>query len=165
MCKNCKKEYKENENYKWKCRTHRSEYSKEDDLWWCCLKKGIDNKGCKLQKHECLEDEEDEDIEEKEKNREKEMKLKRCQCCREIGHLIENCPRDPNLKTIKDMNEIDKENKRVLMLKDDHKIRFSESKIVTAHLLKNCTKVPVIDDVYDKYHNLIRQQETKIKRE
>lgn len=64
MCKNCKKEYKDNENFSWKCRTHRSEYNKEDDLWWCCLKKGMDNKGCKLQKHECLEDEEDEDMEE-----------------------------------------------------------------------------------------------------
>jgi len=78
MCKNCKKEYKDNENFSWKCRTHRSEYSKEDDLWWCCLKKGMDNKGCKLQKHESLEDEDDEDIEDAEKVQENELKNKRC---------------------------------------------------------------------------------------
>lgn len=113
MCKNCKKDYKENENYSWKCRTHRSEYSQEDDLWWCCLKKGND-KGCKLQKHESLDDEEDDDIDEdKDSKKEKELKFKRCQCCREIGHNIEDCPRDPNLRTMKDLNEVEKENKRV----------------------------------------------------
>ena len=145
MCKNCKKEYKDNENFSWKCRTHRSEYSKEDDLWWCCLKKGIDNKGCKLQKHECLEDEDDDDMIDK-KQAENQMKFKRCQCCREIGHLIDQCPRDPNLKTLKDINETEKEMKRVVQLKDSYRKRFSETQVVTAHLLKKCIKVPKIED-------------------
>ena len=26
----------------------------------------------------------------------------RCVCCKEIGHRIENCPRDPNFKTNKE---------------------------------------------------------------
>ena len=43
------------------CRTHRSEYSTEDDLWWCCLKKGFKSPGCKLQKHEVFENDEEED--------------------------------------------------------------------------------------------------------
>lgn len=38
MCKKCNKEYKETENFSWKCRTHWSEFGGE--LWWCCGKSG-----------------------------------------------------------------------------------------------------------------------------
>ena len=34
--------------------------------------------------------------------------------------MIEQCPRDPNIKTLKDLNEIEKEVKRVLSLKYEY---------------------------------------------
>ena len=97
-CKNCRKDFQESQNFSWKCCTHRSEYSKEDDLWWCCLKKGVEQKGCKLQKHEPLD--EDEDEEELELKNKRRIQFTRCLCCKELGHAIEECPRDPNLKTV-----------------------------------------------------------------
>jgi len=69
--------------------------------------------------------------------------------------MIDNCPRDPNIKTTKDFNEVEKENKRVLTLKNHHKKRFSETQVVTAHMLKKCIKVPIIDDKFDKFSNPI----------
>ena len=63
-CKNCRKDYDENQNFSWKCWTHRSEYSEEDDLWWCCLAKGIEAKGCKMSKHEPIPEDDDFNIEE-----------------------------------------------------------------------------------------------------
>jgi hypothetical protein len=63
QCKLCGKEYNENENFSWKCRTHWSAYGGE--LWWCCGKRGKHQKGCKLGKHQCIDDEEiDEEDEE-----------------------------------------------------------------------------------------------------
>ena len=68
ICKNCRKDFNENENFSWKCRTHRSDYSVVDDLWWCCLAKGPDTKGCKQSKHEAIPEDEDEDDRANEKN-------------------------------------------------------------------------------------------------
>lgn len=87
MCKNCRKDFIETENFSWKCRTHRCEYAAEDDLWWCCLKKGFNSVGCKLQKHEALDNSSDEE-DDRQKSKSNEMKNKRCQCCKEFGHLI-----------------------------------------------------------------------------
>ncbi len=61
LCKNCGKEYQDNENYNWSCRTHQSEFSGE--MWWCCGKTSKDAVGCKFRKHEVRnEDQEDEDL-------------------------------------------------------------------------------------------------------
>ena len=62
VCKNCGKDYVENENYNWSCRVHLSEYSGE--IWWCCGKEGRDQLGCKYSKHESKEEEEEEEDEE-----------------------------------------------------------------------------------------------------
>ena len=98
MCKNCGREYHEKENFNWSCRTHRTpEYGGE--MWWCCGKRGADVPGCKFSRHETKEDDDDEDDEDKERNKAKQLKSIRCQCCKELGHTIENCYRDPNLKT------------------------------------------------------------------
>ncbi|TNV84813.1 hypothetical protein FGO68_gene13458 [Halteria grandinella] len=35
-CKNCKREYLEQENFNWSCRVHRSSWG--GDIWWCCGK-------------------------------------------------------------------------------------------------------------------------------
>ena len=57
LCTNCGKEYRETENFQWKCRTHWSEFGGE--LWWCCGKSGFNAAGCKLQKHVCADEEGD----------------------------------------------------------------------------------------------------------
>ena len=54
LCSNCGKEYKDSENFAWKCRTHWSEFGGE--LWWCCGKRGLNAPGCKMQKHVCADD-------------------------------------------------------------------------------------------------------------
>ena len=99
MCVNCNKEYNEKDNFAWKCRTHKSDFSEETNYWWCCGKLGKEQPGCKFSKHECNEDldTDDENI----KNTQEILHLKntRCQCCKQIGHKIEDCPRDPNMKT------------------------------------------------------------------
>ena len=75
-------------------------------MWWCCGKSSKDALGCKYQKHYSKEDEEDdeggnhidaEDIGKHDKNT-------RCHCCKEQGHEAKNCPRDPNFRTLIDIN-------------------------------------------------------------
>ena len=61
-CKFCTKDFLEDENFLWSCRTHRGDYSNLDDIWWCCGKKGKQQPGCKKQKHEQKEDDEDEEV-------------------------------------------------------------------------------------------------------
>lgn len=98
MCRCCGKEFPEKENFNWSCRTHQYDYNGE--MWWCCGKRGKDQPGCKWSKHESKEDEDDEEDEhDREQNKQKQMSLVRCQCCKEMGHMIDDCPRDPNFKT------------------------------------------------------------------
>ena len=95
-CVNCKKDYNENQNFNWKCRTHRGEYSEQDDLWWCCPKKGVETLGCRTSKHMPEVDKGSDDDH-------ADLKIQqsiKCQCCKEMGHSIENCVRDPNIKTV-----------------------------------------------------------------
>jgi len=66
-------------------------------MWWCCGKSSKDALGCKFAKH-ASKDDEDED-EDGIINAKDLAKLVRCMCCKELGHSIEVCPRDPNYKT------------------------------------------------------------------
>lgn len=105
MCNNCKKDFKDTENFNWSCRVHQSQWSGE--MWWCCGKSAQSAPGCKFAKHETKEDEEDpEDA----KDPVEALKKTRCMCCKELGHAIDTCPKDPNFKTKLDQ---DKEEKRV----------------------------------------------------
>ena len=94
ICKNCSKEYLENENYNWSCRTHRSEFGGE--MWWCCGKTSKDAPGCKFSKHETKDEEEEE--KEDEGGYAKNRRIK-CICCKEVGHLARDCKREPNIRT------------------------------------------------------------------
>lgn len=98
-CKFCAKDYNEKENFNWSCRIHQGVWSGE--LWWCCGKDQKDQPGCKYSKHESKEDEEMEEI----GNTGKQVKKMRCLCCKEVGHLIEHCPRDPNLRSQADTEQ------------------------------------------------------------
>ena len=59
-------------------------------------------------------------------------------CCKEIGHTIENCPRDPNIKT-KVEPELDYE--RIQRIKDYRKL-FADTAVLTTHMLKKCVLIP-----------------------
>ena len=137
MCKFCGKEYQDKENFNWSCRTHTYEFSGE--MWWCCGKRGKDQPGCKYGKHESKEDDDDDDLAEaKAKNQLKAMKTHKCNCCKEVGHLIEHCPKDPNLRT---NEKIAIGMDRILRITDNRKL-FADTAVITTHLLKKCVKVP-----------------------
>jgi len=55
-----------------------------------------------------------------------------------MGHTIENCPRDPNLKTKEDNDE---DYVRLSKLKD-YRTLFGDTMVTTTHFLKKCIKVP-----------------------
>ena len=56
-CKNCGKEYTEQENYNWTCRVHKSEWNEE--IYFCCGKTAEASLGCRFSKHESKDDEEE----------------------------------------------------------------------------------------------------------
>ena len=101
-CKKCGVEYIERDNFKWSCRTHQSEHG--GDQWWCCGKKDVNHPGCKRSMHESKEDEEDDD-ENKMFKQVAHSKNQKCMCCKELGHTIQDCRRDPNMKTREDPQE------------------------------------------------------------
>lgn len=138
ICKNCHKEYFEKENFNWSCRTHHYQFNGE--FYWCCGKRGEDQIGCKVSKHECKDDEDEEDAEEKKKDKERQLKYMKCMCCKELGHSIENCDRDPNLKTSANtaLDDI-----RIMEIQDNRTL-FAETVIMTSHLLKKCARVQKI---------------------
>ena len=53
-CKNCKKPFRDNENFNWSCKVHSSSFS--GDIWWCCGKKGEIAPGCKVCMHKSKEE-------------------------------------------------------------------------------------------------------------
>ncbi|CAD7955892.1 unnamed protein product [Amoebophrya sp. A120] len=103
-CKNCNKEYSEQDNFNWSCRTHSSEYGGE--MWWCCGKLGKDAIGCKFSKHESKDEDDDLDEQDRAEREERENKTRnakiKCYSCKETGHIAKNCPKDPNLRTLYD---------------------------------------------------------------
>lgn len=91
-------------------------------MWWCCGKTNKDAPGCKFSKHFSKEDE-DEDVDHHDENEiatNKNRYLK-CYCCKESGHLAQDCPRDPNIKTQLDANE---EDLRIVKSKNFRKVNF-----------------------------------------
>ena len=73
-------------------------------MWWCCGKRGKDSAGCKFNKHESKDDDYN-DQNQKELEKLKILKNLKCTCCKEIGHSIANCTRDPNIITFGDLEE------------------------------------------------------------
>ena len=64
--------------------------------------------------------------------------LKRCLCCKELGHTIDQCPRDPNIRTRVDTED---EFDRVVRIKDYRKLN-ADTVVTTTHFLKKCIVVP-----------------------
>ena len=119
-------------------------------MWWCCGKQGKESLGCKFSKHESKEDDEDDADGEEKLKEEQRLKYVRCLCCKEVGHKIEDCPRDPNMKTNK---EIDEEDDRINQIKDFRKL-FSDTMILTTQFFKRCVKVPMIKTIGDVFKEI-----------
>ena len=133
ICKNCQVEFVEKENFNWSCRTHQSEWGGE--MWWCCGKRGKDQPGCKFQKHIARSEHEDSEDLGTDGN---VMRKQQCKCCKEMGHSIENCSRDPNLIT---KNDADEDLKRLNKIKDFKKLH-ADSVVPTTHFIKKSVMVP-----------------------
>ena len=141
-CKNCTNEYLEKENFNWSCRTHQSDWGGE--MWWCCGKRGKDQPGCKYSKHESKDDEEEDEYgADKKAEASKILKYIRCVCCKEIGHSIDQCVRDPNIKTHEDLGS---ELNRIQKIKDFRKLH-ADTLVNTTHFIKKSVMVPLaLDD-------------------
>ena len=57
ICVNCKKAFKDEENFNWSCKVHLSEYS--GNAWWCCGKSDKGDEGCSITKHVTKDDNEE----------------------------------------------------------------------------------------------------------
>ena len=100
-------------------------------MWWCCGKPTQTAPGCKFSKHESKEDEEDE----MDQGHAEQMKKNvRCMCCKELGHRVTECPKDPNLKTSKSAEE---ENDRVVRIREYRKL-CSDNIFITTQILSRC---------------------------
>ena len=97
-------------------------------MWWCCGKSSKLALGCKFSKHE-VEHEEEEQL----KTQHYELN-DRCLCCKDLGHKIVNCPKDPNLKT---KHSQDLEYNRIMNVNKNKKV-FGDTYLQTAHMLKKC---------------------------
>jgi hypothetical protein len=62
-------------------------------------------------------------------------------CCKELGHAIKDCPRDPNLRSNKqDFDMVNDDYQRILKIKENKKF-FVDTAVTTTHFLKKCIKV------------------------
>ncbi|CAG9336004.1 unnamed protein product [Blepharisma stoltei] len=89
FCKNCQKLYLESKNFNWSCRMHSSIYSGE--VYWCCGNTNKDSLGCISTKHVSKDDVNEE---------EHKLNFIRCSSCKDYGHSVHECPRDPNARTV-----------------------------------------------------------------
>lgn len=88
-CKRCEKMYDEEENFNWSCRVHFSSY---DSFWLCCGKKERGALGCSTNKHLPADAVEKLGLAVQAVIVSKEW----CIHCKQIGHGIKDCPKDPN---------------------------------------------------------------------
>lgn len=89
FCVVCFQVYTESSNFNWSCRTHKSQFN--ENRYWCCNSEGKNAPGCIFSKHtaneELLELEEE------------QRQVKFCSGCKETGHSIQECYKDPNVQT------------------------------------------------------------------
>lgn len=102
-CVKCRRTFTEKENYNWSCKVHTGEFSRETNQYWCCGKAGKDSLGCQNSKH--LAKEEDEANQQEKEDDRLKYANSRCSSCKEIGHKAHECPKDPNILGVDDLNE------------------------------------------------------------
>lgn len=69
-------------------------------MWWCCGKNKKTSPGCKFQKHFSKDDEQESDQEES-----GGFFKVRCIICKETGHKANECDKDPNIRTLYDVED------------------------------------------------------------
>ena len=115
-------------------------------MWWCCGKPGKDQPGCKFSQHESKDDDDEEMEADQENDKDKSKKYMRCLCCKELGHSVEECTRDPNIKT---NAKADEEFERIQKMKDYRKL-FADSIVQTTSMLKRAVMIPIVVDAEDQ---------------
>ena len=101
-CLKCNKTYVEYNNYNWSCRTHLGVF--HESTYWCCGKQGKDAPGCIVSRHMTKEE-----VNGGGNAAEVGPAAVFCISCKKHGHCINECPKDPNLKTKADLrDEIDR---------------------------------------------------------
>jgi len=77
-------------------------------MWWCCGKTEENALGCIVKSHEPREENEHQDSfaqREKEIQEKKKLLTYKCRFCNEVGHLPQNCHKDPNIRTMFPMQD------------------------------------------------------------
>lgn len=95
FCSKCQKTFCERENYNWSCKTHHGTI--HENIYWCCGKTGKEAPGCVVSKHISKEDTSHQSND--------PFATKYCIGCKKHGHLLVDCPKDPNLKTHAEIQE------------------------------------------------------------
>ena len=93
-CVKCQKSFVDSENFNWSCKSHMSLI--HNNIFWCCGKEGKEAPGCIISRHLSKLDSEPPDA---------TSNIKFCAGCKDSGHSISNCPRDPNIKTLAESSE------------------------------------------------------------
>lgn len=88
FCKNCRKRYKESQNFNWSCKRHSGLWSGTN--YWCCGNRQKDSQGCIISFHQS------ENSEKSESNVKPELN---CPTCKKKGHNFSQCDRDPNCQS------------------------------------------------------------------
>ena len=81
-----------------------------------------------------------------ENDKEKIKKYVRCSCCKEIGHAVEECTRDPNIKT---HAKADEEFERIQKMKEFKKL-YCDSIAQTTIMLKKSVMIPITIDAEEQ---------------
>lgn len=117
-CKNCNKEYTEKDNFNWSCKTHPSEWG-DGPMYWCCGKEIVSAPGCRQSRHVSGDNEDDDQVEKYDRDGNQNLANTKCMSCKEVGHSIEDCPRDPNIKR---KGNAEKEIERIAKIQDFRKL-------------------------------------------
>ena len=110
------------------------------EMWWCCGKREKEQLGCKFSKHESKDDDDfaiDPTLTVEEKTKVKNKNV-RCMCCKQHGHTIDKCIRDPKYKTNIDFT---REQERLSKIKDYRKLH-ADTLINTTHFIKKTVMIP-----------------------
>ena len=86
-CTYCDTWFIEKENMNWSCRRHTNKWN--GSIYFCCGQTKEKALGCQYSKHISKEEEEEEI---------QKTKKSWCSSCRQHGHSLEDCPKDPNVK-------------------------------------------------------------------
>jgi len=84
--------------------------------------------------------------------KEQDSKLNlRCLCCKQTGHTMKSCPKDPNIQTKTLAAEIENDYDRITKIKN-YRTLYADTVVMTTQLLKKCVLVPQNKEEEDERH-------------